>query len=324
MSSQFLQRRDGESQAGSPFNNPTADLILRTSDNVAFLVRAGILAETSPVFHDMFALSKQTSAEDSREAKATPDTTSSPPASSPEVLEVPENSDTLDALLRICYPISNPAFHDLELVKPVLVAAHKYQMDIVLETVGTRLTEFAREMPLRAYAIAIRYDMDAVARNAARHFLRHEWDPAGGHPAELDGINGGAYHRLLAYRRKCVNALLDMCTGLGWLSDSGWKFMQCESCRRDTPTPLCRLRDSDVEKKPAGWFWQYYKRMAARLEHTPCEEALDDVLLVAQPVRAANDCSTCRAAAFEQMLRFMLKMKREVGRRVSEVTLEIR
>ncbi|KAI0328709.1 hypothetical protein GY45DRAFT_958965 [Cubamyces sp. BRFM 1775] len=315
-----------DSQASAPFNIPTVGLILRTSDNVAFHVRAGILAESSPVFYDMFALSTQISTDESHGAKGASDTSpSSPTSSSPAAVpEVPENSNTLDALLRICYPISNPTFCDLDVMKPVLAAAHKYQMGFVLETLGIRLVELARDVPLRVYAIAIRYDMDDVARTAARQFLRHDWNPAGGHPAELDDISGSAYHRLLAYRRKCADALASMCTGLGWLPNTGWTFMQCDSCPPGAPAPYCWLRDCEVGRKPAGWFWQYYQGLAARLQNTPCEDALDDVLLVTEPVKKARDCSTCGTKAFEQMLRFMLKMKEEVGRTVSEITLEIR
>ncbi|KAJ8473805.1 hypothetical protein ONZ51_g7620 [Trametes cubensis] len=319
-----LQRQNGQPQARAPFNHSTADLILRASDDVAFYVRTGILAESSPVFYDMFALSTKVSvAADPSEAKAASDTTPSSPASSPTVLEVPENSDTLDALLRICYPIPNPTFHESNALKPVLAAAHKYQMEIVLATLGTRLTEFAQDMPLRVYAIAIRYDMDTLARSAACLFLRHHWDPAGGRFAELDDISGSAYHCLLAYRRKCADTLANMCSGLGWLPDSRWTFMQCDDCKREPLTPSFQLGDSDVKKKPVNWFWQYYQRIAIRLQDTPCEEALDDVLLVTQPVRVAVNCGTCRSTSFEHMLRFVLEMKREVNRRVSEVALEI-
>ena len=40
--------------ADAPFNKPTANIILKSSDDVHFRVRKGILAEASPVFDDMF------------------------------------------------------------------------------------------------------------------------------------------------------------------------------------------------------------------------------------------------------------------------------
>ena len=39
-----------------PFNKPTADVILRSSDDVDFRVHKVILAEASPVFEGMFSI----------------------------------------------------------------------------------------------------------------------------------------------------------------------------------------------------------------------------------------------------------------------------
>ncbi|KZT67848.1 hypothetical protein DAEQUDRAFT_374645 [Daedalea quercina L-15889] len=45
------------------------------------------------------------------------------------LLHVAEDPDTLDALLRFCYPTANPRFICIANIRPVMIAATKYQME---------------------------------------------------------------------------------------------------------------------------------------------------------------------------------------------------
>ncbi|KAI0352393.1 hypothetical protein OH77DRAFT_803835 [Trametes cingulata] len=301
--------------AASPFDKQSADLVLQTSDGVAFHVWRCILAEASPVFADMFSLAARTSVSSATRAPGPPEENTT--------LNVPETSRTVYDLLRMCNPPPHAQFESLDKLKPVLAAAHKYQMDGVMSLLASLLLEYAADAPLRVYAIATQYDLHDVMSSAARRFLVHKW-ALDDYVAELDDISAGAYQRLLAYRKECAAAIAEMCTGLSWLVDSGWTFMQCQSCPRDTATPACRLRDSDTDRKPTTWFWQHYERMATLLQERPCSETLSDPLLINQALKIAILCKTCMVPVHEHMLRFMHKMRKEVSQRISEIKLDIK
>ena len=45
------------------------------------------------------------------------------------IITVTEDSDVIDPLLRLCYPITDPVLKDLQDIRPILAAAMKYQME---------------------------------------------------------------------------------------------------------------------------------------------------------------------------------------------------
>ncbi|KAI0766960.1 hypothetical protein BD413DRAFT_480284, partial [Trametes elegans] len=303
--------------APPPFDKQTTDLILQTSNNVAFHVWMPILAEASPVFADMFALAD-------RRGSLRP--SESDPADSPahegvrtSVISLPESSSTLADLLRMCYPPPHAKFASLEKLQPVIAAAHKYQMEGVMALLAVRLVELAADVPLRAYAIATRYDMRDVMVAAARRLLTRDRTAAEDYVLELDDISASAYQRLLAYRRECSSVAANVCTNVEWLTDAGWTFMQCTGCPRDPKVPSCKLRDSDTSRQPTAWFWQHYKRMEDLLRERPSGETLSDPLLISPALKIAVRCTTCREPAYEQMLRFTHKLKKEVTERIAQV-----
>ncbi|KAI0642177.1 hypothetical protein C8Q79DRAFT_237645 [Trametes meyenii] len=243
-------------------------------------------------------------------------------------LNIPESSTTLDTLLRLCYPVPRPPCMSLDGIKPVLRAAHKYQMDCVLDVLKLRLGELAMNAPLRVYAVAIQYDLADTARLAARQFLARAWNAEEDNVPELYDINASAYQHLLAYRKKCSATLAEMTTGLWWLPDDGWTFTQCSNCRPvsgrdDKGVPICCLRDSEVGRKPAVWFWRHYNFMGKLLQERPCVGTLVDPHLMNQALKGAARCATCREVAYEQMVRFQRKLNQEVTRRLGEVSCSI-
>lgn len=108
-------------EASAPFNKPTADFVIRSSDNVDFLVQSAILAEASPSFANMFSVS-QPPVSDS-ESTTSQDTDKARP-----VIPVTESSNVLDRLFRICYPVRDPTFTHLRDVRLVLEAHRKRRM----------------------------------------------------------------------------------------------------------------------------------------------------------------------------------------------------
>ncbi|KZT07326.1 uncharacterized protein LAESUDRAFT_124345, partial [Laetiporus sulphureus 93-53] len=173
--------------APAPFNKSTADVILRSSDGVDFRVKKAIIAEASTFFESMFTRPRlQAASDEYRDGLP--------------VIPMTEDKNTLEKLLRICYPVRDPDI-DLHEIAPLLDAARKYDIDVVTDVIMGKLEAYAVTDSLETYAIAIRHDLPSVAKAAARHSLeeRMDYTPF----SELDNISASAYARLLLYRQMC-------------------------------------------------------------------------------------------------------------------------
>ncbi|KAI0766977.1 hypothetical protein BD413DRAFT_439343, partial [Trametes elegans] len=182
-------------KATPPFDSiDSADLTLRTSDCVDFQVHKAILAMVSPVFADMLALAQPPAGADAR-----------------PVVDVSEDSGTLDALLRLCYPVAKPAPRGVHEVVPALAAAVKYDMAWPESVLREQLAQLAAQSPLQSWAIASRRGYEDVARIAAVALLRLTYtltrpdlrklvEKSGvSVPVFLEGVSAGDYFRLDKY-----------------------------------------------------------------------------------------------------------------------------
>ncbi|KZT05033.1 uncharacterized protein LAESUDRAFT_656693, partial [Laetiporus sulphureus 93-53] len=84
-------------RAAAPFNKNSADVILRTADEVDFHLHKAVLMLASSVFEDMFSILQP--AVSAAELDFETDL---------PIVPVTETSKTLDALLRLCYPTADP------------------------------------------------------------------------------------------------------------------------------------------------------------------------------------------------------------------------
>lgn len=104
----------GPSTAPAPFNEPNADIILRTSDHIDFHVFSQILIAASPFFRGMFEVPQPPP--DQQQLKY-----------GRPIVDISEDSKALETLLRICYPINKPKKRTLDEVEPALHAAMKFE-----------------------------------------------------------------------------------------------------------------------------------------------------------------------------------------------------
>ncbi|KZT69327.1 hypothetical protein DAEQUDRAFT_765631 [Daedalea quercina L-15889] len=182
--------------ASPPFDDPNADLILRSSDGVDFLVLRDILRFASPVFADMVAV-----------GHTRPQAVGGPHAQDDElrdgcpVVPVQEDSDTLDSLLRIVFPQEDPVLDDFPRLSAVLAAALKYDMVKATRLTGTKLRSFIPQKPLRAWAVAVSNRLETEARVAADEICGQNLTILDSFPPEMQYVTGGAYYRLLRYQR---------------------------------------------------------------------------------------------------------------------------
>lgn len=177
------------SEASPPFNEPTADIIVCSSDNVLFRLHRIILSLASDFFKDMLSIPQP--------GHHSPTTSADPSINGIPVIHVPEPSDVLDRLFRLCYPVDDPALGTTHELRSTLEAALKYQMTEAIKITKRRLRSLAARDPLKAYAIACRFELESEAEAAAKEVLRQSVQ--GVYFSELEEIPIGAYHRLLSY-----------------------------------------------------------------------------------------------------------------------------
>ncbi|KAF8986378.1 hypothetical protein BDQ17DRAFT_1315431 [Cyathus striatus] len=138
-----------------PFNDEKADLILRSSDGVDFYVYKVILSLASNFFQDMFSLPQPEN--DGRQS-----------------VDMPEHSITLDAILRLCYPVKDPIIQEWSPAVKILQAATKYQMNEATELMFDVFKRFIPSCPLAVYGVACdpSISSEMLARLAAQEWMK--------------------------------------------------------------------------------------------------------------------------------------------------------
>ncbi|PIL24739.1 hypothetical protein GSI_12625 [Ganoderma sinense ZZ0214-1] len=185
--------------APSPFNQDSADIVLRTSDHVHYHVHSVILSQASPFFRDMFSLPQP--------GKTVPSKAPSSDDSEKPVVDISELSATLYTLLMIIYPVPKPLPASLSLIEAALVAAQKYDLELPMQALKNDLraslpaNNLLGRNSLHVWAIACRLRLEDVAQFAATYLAFFGFDELGDPgDAELRGVSAGDYFRL---RRCC-------------------------------------------------------------------------------------------------------------------------
>ncbi|KAH9852623.1 hypothetical protein C2E23DRAFT_903429 [Lenzites betulinus] len=167
--------------AKEPFDRDDADLVVRSSDNVDFLVHRLILSMASSMFSSMLSLPQP------------PGTDSEKPR-----VDVLEDSTILDVFFRVLYPIPDPEMSSLSSIHQVLAAGMKYDAPAVVASMRRALSQprIMEDNPLRVFAIACYYGMEEETRAAAEKAVINN-RVVGRICAELNDIPAGPYYRLL-------------------------------------------------------------------------------------------------------------------------------
>ncbi|KIP06167.1 hypothetical protein PHLGIDRAFT_19522 [Phlebiopsis gigantea 11061_1 CR5-6] len=247
------------------FDSPNADLVLRSSTpkGVEFRVHQCILAQASPFFEHMFQLPQPEAG----------------PSHIP-VVDVSESSQTLEYLLRYVYPVPKPDVSSLDELVPVLEAASKYDFTVVIDHLRTVLVSppFLASDPVRVYAIACRFDLDAEARLASRHTLTI--DVLDGPLIEdLKGITAYQYHQLLNLHRARAAAAQELLI----LPDTV-KCMMCNGTHYGA-------------FYPPKWWKDYEERARKELAARPTADIIFSMPFIAQSAHAG--CERCAGSIFD-------------------------
>ena len=293
---------------GPPFDDTDADIILRSSDQVDFLVYKTILSKASPVFKTMFSLPQPTN-------------TAKTLQESRPIIDLAENSKVLAALLSSIYPHSLPLKEPFSLDDVIIVldTARKYDM----ATASRRLLDWSgskvlQDNPLEAFCAAYARELGETAQIAARASLklRLNLDYLG---EKLQYTNGPALHKLWKYHRACSDAAIKRISS----RDFTWITPAQATCSWATPTK-CRCDKQTFMLGPtrtvcwANSSWSgYIDRALVALQGHPCIEAVTNQGII-EPSYQASMCDECRRRICG-LSEFGRMMGEEVERVVSSV-----
>lgn len=286
--------------ADPPFDNSTADFVLRSADRVNFRVHKIVLSLASSVFESMFTL---------------------PDSKHPEqellggipVIDLVESSAVIDSFLRLCYPTPDPIFLSLSSLLPVYDAIDKYALDSVALPVTKALIQCAPQDPMTAYAFGCAHRLHDLVKVAARELLVHSIDRLP-NSSRLDRINASHLYRLLEYHSACRTAASALA-----LQDWSWirsisrvplctTAPMCSTCRtclqiQNRLNAIPGAHHSLVNNKDCWticcptWWFDYMKRAEAALEHKPRGETVLSEGVLGPALASAVQCEVvaCRS-----------------------------
>lgn len=202
---------------------PDANLVVRSSDLVNFRVHKSILALVSPFFRDLLSLPQPS---DSESIDGLP------------VVQLSEDTEQLNGLLSMLYPVRRVIPGSYEKVLDLLAACQKYDMAQVQSFIRTEVDRGIFPAPVgteafRAYAIAGGKGLIPEMEKAARLTLDHPlaFETLG---EALRLFDGCALHNLARFRRRCRDNLI---VGLKSFQSTGPSSSDsCYSCGTSNPS----------------------------------------------------------------------------------------
>jgi len=202
---------------------PDANLVIRSSDLVNFRVHKSILALVSPFFRDLLSLPQPS---DSESIDGLP------------VVQLSEDTELLNGLISMLYPVRRVIPDSYEKVLDLLAACQKYDMAQVQSFIRTEVNRGIFPAPVgtevfRAYAIAGGKGLIPEMEKAACLTLDHPmtFETLG---EALRLFDGCALRDLARFRRRCRDNLI-MCLKsfleIKTTGPSSSGYVGCYSCR---------------------------------------------------------------------------------------------
>jgi len=178
------------------FDAEDADFILRpTPPQIEFRVHRIILSVASSPFEAMLALPQPSSG-------ATSELSTQPLP----VVDVSENASTFRILLQMIYPTADVptanTFRTIDELVSAFEAAFKYDVDAAIEHLRAILVspKWLESVPLRVYAVAMRWNLEEEAKIASRYTLQESLLDSPPLP-DFMHTSGYAFQRLVALHR---------------------------------------------------------------------------------------------------------------------------
>lgn len=288
-----------------PFDDASADLILRSSDGIDFHVHRLVLSLASSVFADMFTV---------------PQSISEPGV---PTVQMAESSDVLDMALRFWYPGAEPpAVQTLEELRAVLEAlVLKYDMHFVVPSAKEHLRAYLQDDPVAVFAIACRHEWRDITLEAAKSSLRlplRSFQSA--RPVQLKYMSADTYHTLLHYHSECGRVAASATSALQWAT---YVHIPGGECTNWTDPTVCPRTGhwsfaQNTMAPLTAWFAAYLNGATDVLSKSPAAR-LDDPELLATPIGKMGTCSSCRVDGYSALMKFITILSAKIEGEINEV-----
>lgn len=304
-----------------PFDNIVyADVIIRSSDGAEYRMSKTLLAQSSPFFAQMLSLPQPVNVHAEDEQK-----------NGLPVIPVTEPAKVLDLLLQFCIPRAPPKLEDFTAVANVLEGAKKYQIEWAFDTACGALQRLAKAEPVRAYAVACQYGLEREARRAAWFALRLTVSSLiSSEVFELKSISGDGFRRLLQYRERCRDAIvqhisswdcLDGYYAITGLPPQIWDVHRGHHCRcsQTAIDALAARPHSQEQRYVRGWWEAYMQRTVEELRGCTWEGSVSVERILAAFIAVTGTCSDCNLVASDQLSHFAKYLAAQVAAKISQV-----
>lgn len=293
----------------SPFNDPDADIIIRSSDAIDFRVYKVILSKASSVFKDMFSL--PTPPPDLRSQEMQDEYQDNIP-----IVPVMEDERAIEILLRFCYPLENPTLSTLEEIERTLELGRKYDVDILMKYAKKALFVLVETEALKVFVLACQFKWKDLAETAARQSLHQSlWSINPPFPPELNHISAMTFCILLNYHRKCTKVATALTSSCAWVEEAE-VVVVCSSCC--TPSRTFRYK-SGGRLPAASWYTYYMDGALVALEACPAGSSVTDPILLEPSLQKASQCNLCGPYALVSLHKLSQRFAMEIDEVISKV-----
>ncbi|KZS91938.1 hypothetical protein SISNIDRAFT_467184 [Sistotremastrum niveocremeum HHB9708] len=251
-----------------------AELILFSSDQFPFFVHKWPLAMSSPIFSDMLTIGdhhpKDRTTHDAHGGLLS--------------VQLMETGETLEALLRVIYPLPNPAINTIELLSSLTDAAVKYDVGAAISYVRSLLLEdrFLSQWPLRVYAIAKRYSFsdveDAALKKCYGLDLGEPWLLSYPETKNLGALD---LHKLIVFKQKRTKE------AIAKLPKFQMNIKKCRVCHQ----------------QGCAWWPRFYQSAREALEDCPSSEGITFAMMLQAAELAEGDANTQCSRNCEDVVR---------------------
>jgi len=275
----------GSSKRATPPADPIhfadGDVVLRSADGHDFSVHSVILREASPLFRDMFQLTR----------------TSGGSGGNAPILMI-ETTSVLDHILRWLYPIyTAPAINEITHALDLLRAVERLQIEThsIKECFNAYI--IAHPHPLRAWALATRFGYMEARKDAVRRCLATNEDFIDDIPTEMALVNAKVYIKLMRIKKTAIDLAADVIKSDMW---------DCPHPNNPKPAPRGPYKKRKAKANHASvigkaWRSEYLERVCIT---NPFEAALTSDLMVEMYVSVhGRDCcrENLRTQGYEKM-----------------------
>lgn len=329
--------------AGSPFDSPDADIIIRSSDECDFRVHRLILSLGSVTFKDMFAAQPYPFLPSLADITVSHDSESSDFQDGLPVIRLTETSGTLRTLLKLLYPGDHPEVSGRAATIAILNAMDKYMVEDYPRFIHAALRSVLEEAPHLVLAFAFRRTLSFDLRSrAAYHTLLRPAATISDDVLEL--LTPFQYHQILTYHEQCVLQASLALKDFGWVYCT-WALVSVGSKTEGTVVRLAENTDgctcsrtvrsktpdfdgdTDVKDKTlplfyiAFWAAEFITGVEACLWQGPHWDKIDNDKRRASAARGARDCGTCSKRAKEELRLIAAYMAHAVKEAIMKVCI---